>query len=339
MIDFVKRMVDMLNGKVDFIVKAKTEKLKILFFTDMQVIDAAQQRFDGRLKADEVILWDINKIKENLYDEMDAVVKATCPDLIIITGDIVYGEFDDKGTTLISFINKMESYAIPWAPVWGNHDNESKMTVKWQCERLLQADHCLFKIGKASGTGNYSIGLINNEGELNQIIYMLYSGGCVVNGVGEKACFEQSQIDWVVNSYKDICNSYKRQIPCFLCFHIPPVEFEETLLERKLYKNREEFHPIVFNQKNGEFGEINENPAPPQYFKIKEILDNVKVNGVFFGHDHINNCSVVGKDGVRWTYVLKTGTYDYHDKNKLGGTLVEVLNNASFDVKHIYYKN
>ena len=326
----------MKSNKVDFYVKANEGKVRILFLTDMQVIDASQRRYDTRLSEREITLWNISRVKENLFDEMDAVVKRANPDLIIITGDIVYGEFDDNGTTLLSFINKMESYGIPWAPVWGNHDNESKMTAEWQCERLLQAEHCLFAVGNAVGTGNYNIGLIDGNGKLYRIIYLMYSGGCLVNGVRERACFDRSQIDWAINSYKTACGNGNR-IPCFLCFHIPPMEFEESLSERNLYESRENFHPVKFNGKGGEFGEISENPAAPVYFRIKEITDNLKVDGIFFGHHHTNNCSMVSKDGIRWTYVLKTGTYDYHDKEKLGGTMAEVFNDGSFEVKHIYY--
>lgn len=328
----------MLNEKIDFYVKAKTDKIKILFLTDMQVIDAAQRRFNERLTENEIKIWDISRIKENLFDEMDAVIKETSPDLIIITGDIVYGEFDDKGTTLISFIEKMESYGIAWSPVWGNHDNESKMTAKWQCEQLLRAKHCLFKVGKVYGTGNYSIGLLDGNGELYRIIYLLFSHCSCVNGVREQTDFTSSQIKWIINLYKSVSKD-KKDIPCFLCFHIPPIEFCELLTEKGVFSDKGEFRTFSFDGTKGEFGEIKENPASPAYFKIREILDKIKVDGIFFGHHHTNNCSIVGNDGVRWTYVLKTGTYDYHDEDKLGGTLVEALNCGSFNVRHVYHRS
>lgn len=66
---------------------------------------------------------------------MLAVAQAY-PDLIIITGDIVYGSFDDSGATLRWMCKLLDSFEIPWAPVFGNHDNESKMGVAWQCRQL-----------------------------------------------------------------------------------------------------------------------------------------------------------------------------------------------------------
>ena len=60
-----------------------------------------------------------------------------------MTGDIIYGEFDDKGTSLINLINAMESFGIPWAPVFGNHEQESMKGADWQSEQLENAEHCL----------------------------------------------------------------------------------------------------------------------------------------------------------------------------------------------------
>ena len=38
----------------------------------------------------------------------------------------------------------MDSFEIPWSPVFGNHDNESKMGVEWQCDQLEKANFAYF---------------------------------------------------------------------------------------------------------------------------------------------------------------------------------------------------
>ena len=38
--------------------------------------------------------------------------------------------------------------------------------------------------------------------------------------------------------------------------------------------------------------------------------------------------------GIRWTYGLKTGQYDYHTPGQLGGTLITLFG-ESFTVHHI----
>ena len=101
----------------------------VLQLTDTQIIDAAQARPN---RVHDPVFWATDQVEERCYDYITEIIGATNPDLIILTGDIVYGEFDDSGTALISFIKFMEGFRIPWAPVFGNHDNESEKGVDWQ---------------------------------------------------------------------------------------------------------------------------------------------------------------------------------------------------------------
>ena len=72
----------------------------------------------------------------------------------------------------------MDSYQIPWAPIFGNHDNESAMGVEWQCEQLMNSEYCLFnRRHSIGGNGNYSIGL-SKDGELQRVVYMMDSNFC-----------------------------------------------------------------------------------------------------------------------------------------------------------------
>ena len=94
-----------------------------------------------------------------------------------MTGDLVYGEFDDAGTSLLALIEFMESFDIPWAPIFGNHDNESKKGADWQSARLEAAKNCLFKQRTLTGNGNYTVG-IQQDGVLKRVFFMLDSNGC-----------------------------------------------------------------------------------------------------------------------------------------------------------------
>ncbi len=89
------------------------------------------------------------------YGHIRSLVAQTNPDLIFITGDVVYGEFDDSGRSLEQFCAFMNGLCIPWAPVFGNHDNESARGVAWQCDLLESGEYCLFRRGNVTGNGNY----------------------------------------------------------------------------------------------------------------------------------------------------------------------------------------
>ena len=110
------------GGRIDFIVEIESGRDPIVLqLTDTQIIDAAQAR-PGRTGVD-TSFWATDKVEERCYNYLTEIIEATDPDLIILTGDIVYGEFDDSGTSLLSFVEFMESFKIAWAPVLGNHES------------------------------------------------------------------------------------------------------------------------------------------------------------------------------------------------------------------------
>ena len=101
------------------------------------------------------------------------------PDLIVLSGDNVYGEFEDNGTVLTALIAEMESYKIPWTLTFGNHDNETKKGMEWTCAQYENAEHCLFKRGpidKLHGNGNFTIGVKQGD-KLSEVIWLMDSSG------------------------------------------------------------------------------------------------------------------------------------------------------------------
>ena len=327
---------------IDFSVIQKGKELRILQLTDMQIIDSTQKRFSERLSEGETEKWQPQNMQEMLFGSMDRLVAETNPDLIIITGDITYGEFDDTGKSLLAFIEKMESYHIPWAPVWGNHDNESVLGVDWQCQQFINAKNCLFKKGITVGCSNYIVGIKNGQGELLRLVYMMDSNGCynasklsVLQGVKTAVGFASQQMDWMRVSYANICQTYGKSVPSFVCYHIETIDYLR-ILEQKGYYNAKAFckHDIIPNGED--FGDIHETMwAGEEPISVLPTFKAVNVDGAFFGHSHVNNASIVG-EGIRWTFGLKTGLYDYHEKEKLGGTLITLSNECSqFSIEHI----
>ena len=159
---------------VDFIVEIpEGKKPVILQLSDPQMLDSSQAVKD-RLSDGEGDYWAKDKKEERCFKYIRETVEKTCPDLILIAGDIVYGEFDHNGSALLSFIEFMESLSIPWAPVFGNHETESKMGADWQCQQLENAKYCLFKQRTLTGNGNYSVG-IKQGGKITRAFYMVDS--------------------------------------------------------------------------------------------------------------------------------------------------------------------
>ena len=146
------------NGVLDFVVEVEAGKDPVILqLSDTQFTD--------------------NQMESKCFKYVRETIEATNPDLILITGDLVYGRFDKQGTLFKNFISFMEGFQIPWAPVFGNHDNECWLGVNWQCEQLEAAEYCLFEQGEVTGNGNYTVGVMQ-ENKLLRVFYMMDSNGC-----------------------------------------------------------------------------------------------------------------------------------------------------------------
>lgn len=314
---------------VDFTVDMpKDREMKILQITDTQIIDSSQMRNPGRLSPSAVEAYSRANIDKRCFNHVEALIENENPDLIIFTGDIVYGEFDDSGEIWELIVEFMDSFNIPWAPVFGNHDNETIKGVDWQCQVLESAKNCLFKKGDLSGNGNYSIGLVDPNGKIARILYMLDTQGCLAN-----ASVASDQIKWFKDTAKLIDETYGEKVPAFACYHIATKDFPIAVKETYGFNEGESFNLDKIGNK-GDFGQLNEKSSICQV-SIAEDFKQANVEGVFVGHDHVNNYSIF-YDGIRYTYGTKTGTYDYYNGNIIGGTLIRVLGNGSFEVSHKY---
>ncbi len=350
----VKNLEDALT---DFIVEVPSDKdIVILQLTDTQIIDPGQSRYADRIGST-AKLTDAD-LESKLFGTIRRLVQETNPDMIIITGDIVYGEFDDSGEILKKFIAFMDSFNIPWAPVFGNHDNESTKGVTWQCQQLVNAKNCLFRRGDVTGNGNYTVG-IKQDGKLVRVVYMMDSNGCKNaysysynaafpsynqgENVRTTAGFAPDQIQWLVESAKTIDEAVGYSVPKLLACHIPMKEFAMAAYYAGYQSSSVSSNTDTYiigetvAAQNGDFGEKQETISGCYHAEgLWEALQTYSFDGVFVGHDHKNNMSIL-YEGVRFTYGLKTGKFDYHDD--IGGTRITIsAGGKSLAVEHIYDK-
>ena len=333
----------------DYIVEIEEGRdARILFLADTQIIDSSQMRTPNRLNQTSIANWAPDKMEENCFKYIEDAVNKVNPDLIIILGDIIYGEFDDAGTSLLALIEEMESYNIPWAPLYGNHENESAKGAKWQNEMLENAENCLFKKGDTDGNGNYTIGIKQGE-DLVRMFYIMDSNHCknaynpeendVVTTIG----FTSNQIVWLHNRMEALRVASDENVPTSLCYHVPSQEF---VFAEEQYASQSASYTIGSEVQKAagadDFGSnrmtlSNQNFIAPSYNgeTFLSILKKFGVDTVFSGHLHKTNTSIM-YEGIRWTFGLKTGTYDSYNSGELGGTQM-LLNASGYSVKHIYY--
>ena len=348
---------------IDFTVEIpKGKKPVILQLSDPQIIDSSQA-VRGRLSEGEDTYWEKDKKEDRCFKYIRETVNATSPDLILIAGDLVYGEFDHDGSGLISFIEFMDSFNIPWAPVLGNHETESRMGVDWQCEQLQNAKNCLFKQRELTGNGNYTVGVIQ-DGKIIRVFYMMDSNAghpsekSIANGHSQHcAGFGNDQIAWYTESINQLHKESKDTKITFV-FHIPLHAFESGYEKYGYTRDRASgVFPIKIDEmdKTGkDFGVI---LYPIDNWDkdntVWESFKSLGVDSVLAGHDHEISASVV-YEGIRCQFGLKSSTFDsniYIDENgnlkkswvpagtpMIGGTVMELAqNDGTIDKAYHYY--
>ena len=93
-----------------------------------------------------------------------------------MTGDNVWGSFDDNGSALTALIGVLDGFGIPWAAVYGNHANESEKGAIWQNEQYQFSENGLFLRGVTDGNGNYTVGL-KQGGKVKRVFFMMDTNG------------------------------------------------------------------------------------------------------------------------------------------------------------------
>ena len=316
------------------------EDLRVLQLTDMQIIDSSQLRRPDRLCQRELENWSPDKVDKNCLSHIKDLVTQTRPHLILVTGDIVYGEFDDSGRMLRRFVDFMESLNIPWAPTFGNHDKESQIGLDTICHMLQSAPNCLFEKQTESfddGESNYAVKVYRGN-KLIEMVYMLDTKGCTRStdpSVRRPAGITESQCQFLELAAEKAKAEAGHTVPAIAAYHIPTKEFFEAFEEKGYPVSEGIVIGVTVPAHEGDFGaffEKGSKPAPsPENFATR--LRECGVRGVFTGHDHLVNTSVVWRD-IRWTFGLKCGTYDYHTNGSLGGTLIEIKG-EKLTVRHI----
>lgn len=359
-----KPIYDNVIDAIDFIVEVPADREPVILqLTDMQIIDSSQQRTDDRLggtSSTQYIYWSPENKDIRCYNYLRDIIENTDPDLILITGDLVYGEFDDNGQNLLELIEFMESYKIPWAPVFGNHDNESYKGVDWQCDQLEAAEHCLFLQRELTGNGNYTVGIKQGD-KLTRVFFMLDSNGCggAISSNGHTKTsvgFGEDQIDWYTNLATEIVEK-SPDTKLSMAFHIQLSVFGDAFAKYNTDGKTQVNIDQLDEKYEGDFGFIGAAMKGP-WDSSKTIWNgfkNLGVDSVFVGHEHANSASIV-YEGVRLQYGMKCSTYDRNnyirsngqiylgyipdsatDKPWIGGTVMKLSADGTISDSYIYY--
>ena len=305
--------------------------------------------------------------REQKYFE--SLAQKADPDIIMTTGDNVLSATSDTIDHLFSMLNSLKNARgkrIYWGVTWGNHDRQGiydpdypdriAKTYSMQKEydhSLVYENYGLYKNpdDDIQGRSNYVVNLTDGSRTIWQL-YAIDSNSDHFNGTNYTYdVIRKEQIEWFENQAKE--SQREGNIPSLAFFHIPLFQLAYS------YDNAKKgiIKPGNFG---GELRERTEEKAP--FFDQIENIDATRtfpgyedtgffhsakqynVKGMFFGHDHVNDFWALyddkataennpngTADDILLAYGVKTGDGLYFSKDLIGGNLITIHKDGSFD--------
>ena len=205
------------------------------------------------------------------------VAKTESPDLIVLTGDILAGGgCEDAAESLRQVVQTVEACGVPWAAVFGNHDDEGTADRHELMAIMSESPLSLTQPGPAEipGVGNYVLSIQSfKENVPAAVLYFIDSGSYAQTDIGGYDWIRREQIAWYLQESARITAGAGNPLPALAFFHIPIPEYDEVW----------DFHTC--------YGVKYENVCAPQvntgfFAAMHEAGD---VMGTFVGHEHIND--------------------------------------------------
>ncbi|XP_039123477.1 probable inactive purple acid phosphatase 29 [Dioscorea cayenensis subsp. rotundata] len=289
----------------------KRGEFKILQIADMHFADGRKTKCLDVLPEEAPNCSDLNTTAF-IY----RVVKAENPDLIVFTGDNIFGrDATDAAKSVDAAFAPAIALKVPWAAVLGNHDQENPtLNREGLMQHIVGMAYTLSSINpdglEIDGFGNYNLEVAGVEGSglanksvLN--LYFLDSGDySTVSKIRGYGWIKVSQQMWFLNVSSHLQNLYmskpepqKEPAPGLVYFHIPLPEFS-SLDTLKISGVKQE--GISSASVNSGF--------------FTTMLEAGDVKAVFTGHDHINDfCGELHR-----IHLCYAGGFGYHAYGKAG---------------------
>lgn len=277
-----------------------------------------------------------------------AEIEYTCPDLVIVTGDLTF----PMGIMSLSLNNSapveqfaafMRNTGIPWAFTYGNHDTESLATTSKQDLNELYmslsyktSGNLLYPYTQPDITGrnNQLIEVYNNDGSLRQALFLIDSNAYTGEGVNAYDYIHDDQVEWYAGEVERLNTQEEHTVGSMVFFHIPLQQYRTAY---ELYEQGSDEVTYFFGE-NGEkmIDKVCCSDHPSSLFD--RMLELGSTDAVLCGHDHYNNMSLEYK-GIRLTYGM---SIDYlampgieDDTAQRGAELITIHSDGSWELEQI----
>lgn len=253
-----------------------------------------------------------NPASDVALERMNEVLDAEKPDLVIFTGDMIWGKPADEG--LRKLTEPVVAHQIPFAVVFGNHDAEQGLTPEGLYDVIKTIPYNITpdRVKGLSGFTNYILPLLASDGKKEAAaLYCLDSHDYAQQkGVSGYAWFNFDQINWYLeNSAALTKRNGGEPLPAVAFFHIPLPEYNEASANESAIMT----------------GIRKEKACAPQlnsgmFTAMRQAGD---VMATFVGHDHDNDYAVYWK-GILLCYGRYTGGNTVYNNLPNGARVIEL---------------
>ncbi len=284
-------------------------------------------------------------------DAVYTLIKYTEPDLVIVTGDLVFPlgimsySFNNYAP-VVQFASFMRNIGVPWAFTFGNHDTEA--VASNSVEDLTNLYQELSYDGTQSllypkvqpdvyGRNNQLIKIVGDDGNLIQALFLLDSNSYTGEKINDYDYIHDDQVEWYADQVESLSAEAGETISSMMFFHIPITEYKTSY---ELYEQGSDEVNYYYGKIGEKNNAISTSPHYSQIFNKAVELGSTKA--MFCGHDHYNNTSIE-YEGIRLTYGM---SIDYlvmsgiaNKTEQRGGTLITLHSDSSYDIEPVRLSN
>ncbi|MDY2642849.1 MAG: metallophosphoesterase family protein [Mediterranea sp.] len=203
---------------------------------------------------------------------IDQVLDAEQPDLVVLTGDIIYGSPAEEAMRTV--LQRVSDHQVPFVATLGNHDDEQEMK-RADLYRLISSWPCNLQLAEQT---DFVVPVAASDGsKTTALLYIIdsHSYSTLPDAKGY-AWIDGEQINW----YRTQSRQYAEQnggtpLPALAFFHIPLPEYGQAARSEGCILRGNRMEPVCSPVLNSGL-----------FTAIKEQGD---VMGCFVGHDHDND--------------------------------------------------
>ena len=96
-----------------------------------------------------------NPASDIALERIDEVLKAERPDLVVLTGDVIYAKPADKGMRTV--LERVAAHNVPFVVTFGNHDDEQGMTRTQLYDIIRSVPGCLMPDRGEQASPDYTL--------------------------------------------------------------------------------------------------------------------------------------------------------------------------------------